>query len=744
MKKTMEPTFSNITVQDLVKDPLKAGEEKTVWIADLLKCATGRDGALIWKKFRQRVSDASGKEFSMPNGIVIHQRRMLVCRTRVPAINVSDIPVFLSEVLFTSDAEQALRRPDLLEALLHHGMGSDEARTAISDALTMVSPDLVTMTQLNTLFGRTKIIRFRKITKNSVRFTVFSAIDLVEAALDCEYIVAQRVVYKLFKDYHTIDLDVEEADYDQPVALPGDRNLHPQRPLHSNGPQLHRVRFQTAQGTACRGTLSLALNLADALELLFLIPGSALSGQARRKAVDALIRVQGGDLALIDEILEKRALQDYLREHDPENPMLAAGEYVEGTAAARAAADESELAVAHRQRMNDLAVRRDEAAALVLFHREEDARLARTTEALVLFHRNEAAALALLRENEAKIGLLHATAAACTVTAVAAAAASAATTAAAAAAAAESLSREKATTRAVNAAALAARRESDAKVGGIHVTAAAESRAIGDNAVAAKHNAEAAKHNAEAARVNAEAARVNAEAARVKAEAEASKVEAEAAGIRSRTDNDAADSEQRRMIQLDDAVDFRKRRNSSSSRSPGTTSNGEEECRDILEMTFQKLFPKIRPNFLQYRVPVISPPSSGAPSPTASSASAAKALKNAERKFKTYLTKMRNATMEKVNFPFRKHGSRAGFVYLELDGFNEEMMLAFEFQGIQHFIRQHFYQRTEADFEETRARDAFKARLCMEYGVKLIVIPYNCADIQASIAREIVSLGIRV
>ena len=45
-----------------------------------------------------------------------------------------------------------------------------------------------------------------------------------------------------------------------------------------------------------------------------------------------MIRVQGGDLTLMDEIVQKRAFQEYLREHDPENPMRAMGDYVEALA----------------------------------------------------------------------------------------------------------------------------------------------------------------------------------------------------------------------------------------------------------------------------------------------------------------------------------------------------------------------------------------------------------------------------
>ena len=402
--------FTKLIVQDTIKDTLKVGEEITVWVTDLLRCATGRDGGTIWKNFRRRVTCGSVNDFLMRRGIVIHQRRILGCRTKLPAVNLSDVIVFLSVVLDKDEAKAALQSPGLLEALVLHGMAPDVVQTAIAEALSTIEPDVATITQLNTLFGRMTIVRFQKITVMAASFTVFSAVDLVTVALDCNKNVAQKIIYKLFKDYHTIDLEKVDTDtLASPQAYP-----YQHFPGPTNGVQLHRVHFQTERGTNATST-SLALNLADTLELLVLIPGSELSAQVRRKAVDTLIRVQGGDVSLINEILEKRALQDYLSEHDPENPMRAAGEYVEQKAAGRATEE-----VAHRRRMNDLEVQRqgrmDVAAALVLFNREEDERLVlrdrNEAARLVLHKQNEAAAVALLLENAAKISLLNATAAA--------------------------------------------------------------------------------------------------------------------------------------------------------------------------------------------------------------------------------------------------------------------------------------------------------------------------------------------
>ena len=174
--------------------------------------------------------------------------------------------------------------------------------------------DLATMAQLNALFERPRIRFARITTEMGIPFTIFSAIDMVKAVLQCDYIVAQGIVVKLFRDYHAIDLDGDEA-------------------LHSHGPQLHRAIFP---GPSVESSLSLTLSIADTLELLFLLPGREPSAQYRLAVADAMIRVQGGDPALSDQILARRTLRDYLRDHDQENPLRAAGD----AAVARAVAEE--------------------------------------------------------------------------------------------------------------------------------------------------------------------------------------------------------------------------------------------------------------------------------------------------------------------------------------------------------------------------------------------------------------------
>ncbi|WP_205191342.1 hypothetical protein [Burkholderia sp. LMG 13014] len=63
---------------------------------------------------------------------------------------------------------------------------------------------------------------------------------------------------------------------------------------------------------------------------------------------------------------------------------------------------------------------------------------------------------------------------------------------------------------------------------------------------------------------------------------------------------------------------------------------------------------------------------------------------------------------------------------LELDGYNEELKLAFEHNGPHHFIHdQHFFNENKDRYEVQARRDAFKHKACEENAVALVSIPWN-------------------
>lgn len=61
---------------------------------------------------------------------------------------------------------------------------------------------------------------------------------------------------------------------------------------------------------------------------------------------------------------------------------------------------------------------------------------------------------------------------------------------------------------------------------------------------------------------------------------------------------------------------------------------------------------------------------------------------------------------------------------LELDGYNVELCMAFEYQGEQHDRFSERFHKTQEYFEYRRANDLLKVEMCQQRGIKLLVVPY--------------------
>jgi hypothetical protein len=73
---------------------------------------------------------------------------------------------------------------------------------------------------------------------------------------------------------------------------------------------------------------------------------------------------------------------------------------------------------------------------------------------------------------------------------------------------------------------------------------------------------------------------------------------------------------------------------------------------------------------------------------------------------------------------------------LELDGFNEELKIAFEYQGIQHYEIDGFFNKNKKQLDKIIQVDRYKKRMCQNHGVKLIIIPYfiSVCDVNTNIS----------
>lgn len=62
---------------------------------------------------------------------------------------------------------------------------------------------------------------------------------------------------------------------------------------------------------------------------------------------------------------------------------------------------------------------------------------------------------------------------------------------------------------------------------------------------------------------------------------------------------------------------------------------------------------------------------------------------------------------------------------LELDMYNEELKLAIEYDGEQHYKYSPFFHKSEKDFIKQKERDKLKEDICKQKGIRLIRIPYT-------------------
>ena len=97
-----------------------------------------------------------------------------------------------------------------------------------------------------------------------------------------------------------------------------------------------------------------------------------------------------------------------------------------------------------------------------------------------------------------------------------------------------------------------------------------------------------------------------------------------------------------------------------------------------------------------------------------------------ERECKQIIEFELDITLKKVRPSFLKLST---YAILELDMYNEEHKLAFEYDGPQHFSFIPFFHSTQDDFLKQIERDRLKDKLCHDNNIKLIRIPFFPAKV---------------
>ena len=92
-----------------------------------------------------------------------------------------------------------------------------------------------------------------------------------------------------------------------------------------------------------------------------------------------------------------------------------------------------------------------------------------------------------------------------------------------------------------------------------------------------------------------------------------------------------------------------------------------------------------------------------------------------ERVCRSFFEHMFNATFPKTKFNWlvNNEGNQ-----LELDGYNKEWNIGFEYQGRQHYEFIHFFHRNEETFKKRRSDDKLKKKLCKLNEITLIEVPH--------------------
>ena len=81
---------------------------------------------------------------------------------------------------------------------------------------------------------------------------------------------------------------------------------------------------------------------------------------------------------------------------------------------------------------------------------------------------------------------------------------------------------------------------------------------------------------------------------------------------------------------------------------------------------------------------------------------------------------------------------------LELDGYCEDLKIAYEYQGPQHYMIINTYKMNKNNLKYQKYKDKIKIKLCKENNVKLIIIPYWIKDLEEFILSELKRLEIPI
>jgi hypothetical protein len=104
-----------------------------------------------------------------------------------------------------------------------------------------------------------------------------------------------------------------------------------------------------------------------------------------------------------------------------------------------------------------------------------------------------------------------------------------------------------------------------------------------------------------------------------------------------------------------------------------------------------------------------------------------------EQRVRAYLERYFGQKFYKVR-PFFLENEVTGQT-LELDCYNEDLKLAVEYNGRQHYQYTPYFHANYEAFRNQQYRDQLKKIYCREHGIDLITVPYTVRDIERYLAQ---------
>lgn len=155
---------------------------------------------------------------------------------------------------------------------------------------------------------------------------------------------------------------------------------------------------------------------------------------------------------------------------------------------------------------------------------------------------------------------------------------------------------------------------------------------------------------------------------------------------------------------------------------------------------FLYLFLTRHPSSVGYTPPPPSPSLSSSPSSTSTTPKEEK-LSKGERACKEYVEEYFGKSFTRCRPDFMQNPVTKE--NLELDLYNEELKLAIEYNGRQHYEYVPFMHTTKESFYSQQYRDLIKQDLCKKNGIELIIVPYKIPDseIPRFMENEITKIG---